>query len=174
LPFSNNRNKVLPTNIYINIIWEILIEGRKEEEKMKEEIGKCIKQLAQIVGRIAKSLLNQLAINQFIAVIVLKEIVNPEMRGGKGEAEIMEEIGKCIKQLAQIVERIVKSLLNQVEINRFIVVIVLVKETVRVRVEVRVQENLINLIRSMMKLTLNWIKFYFFCRVALGLPKKSQ
>jgi hypothetical protein len=118
-------------------------------------IGKCITQLVRIVERTAKSLLNQQAINQFIAVIVSKEIVIPEAEIEEEIEEGIEEVeetNKCIEQLVMIVEKVVKFLLDQAEINRFIVVNVLVKEKVRVRAD------LINPVKNMLKWVQNWIK----------------
>ncbi len=111
-----------------------------------ERTDKCTMQLVLIVGVIAKSLLNQQAINLYIAVIASQEIViQKEIEkvvedvmvgviedeiGGEIEGETIEVIDKCIARLVLIVESIAKSLLNQVEASQFFVVFVLAKEEV--------------------------------------------
>jgi hypothetical protein len=125
---------------------------------------KCIKQSAMNVVEIAKYLLDQVVVNQFIVVIVLKvkeemiEEVAEEMTGDLVEEmtgdlveemiedlvdvilveEIQEEL-LCIVRYVMNVVKIVKYLLDQQVENQSIVAIVLMVKMIKVIEEVEVE-----------------------------------
>lgn len=123
---------------------------------MTEMTGKCIKQFVKIAEKDVRFLLDQVAINRFIAAIVLEkmiaqEISKEEMTEDEGETTEdeeeteIEEDRKCIEQPVKIAEEIVKFLLDQLEANPFIVVTVLKKD------QDQVQADLTNQAENMMK-----------------------
>ena len=120
---------------------------------------KCMKLFALNAAILAKCLLNQLAVNQFIAMIVLEEkgiekTILEDQITGILTPEVLTDL-KCMKLFALNAAILAKCLLNQLAINLFIEMIVLALIEAKILVVaiiiaiIKVQ-NLMNLNRNLM------------------------